>query len=310
MKKAIFLVSVCFLFIHFNAKSQGCSDAGFCTMGALKPQSEGDTAFRHNAKLSFSFGKGEQGTSIIQIIPEIEMSFFENNFVQFKVPFISVTGNLGSNSNAGDISLSITQAVKKNETTKLSFTLGTKIATGNSSDHIGQQKLPLPMPYQTSLGTNDIILGASLQHKEWNFAIGFQGILSNNNKNNFLSDAWTSDAVSTYAIKYFESRLLERGNDALLRIERSFTIKRVNLSAGLLGIYHLQEASIVDDLGSRIAVKNSEGLTLNVNGNANYNFSRRTGINFTCGFPIIVRKVRPDGLTRKIVLTAGFNFLF
>jgi len=299
------LLLLILIVIQHQSKSQGCSDAGFCTIGALQPQQLSDTAFKNNFKLALSYGQGEQGTTIFQTIPEIELSFFKNNLIQLKVPFLFINGNLGNNNGVGDISFSVTQTLVKTKKLKFNITAGTKIATGKSDAEINN--LPLPMPYQTSLGTYDIILGTSLQYNKWNLGLGYQGVLSNKNENRFLHSAYTNNAD---AQKYFESNFLDRGSDALLRIERSFTLKKINLSAGLLGIYHLQESTLVNDSGNRVAIKNSDGLTLNITGNAQYNFSHRTGINLSLGFPAVVRKVRPDGLTRKFVLAAAFNYRF
>ena len=195
--------------------------------------------------------------------------------------------------------------MKKTEKLKFNITAGTKIATGKSD--AAENNLPLPMPYQTGLGTYDLILGTSLKYSNWNFGLGFQAVLSNKNENQFSRNAWTTNPD---AQKYFESIFLNRGNDALLKMERNFKWKKLNLSPGLLGIYHLQESSFIDDSGNRASIKNSDGLTLNITCNAQYNFSNHTGINLVLGFPTVVRKARPDGLTRHFVLAAAFNYRF
>ena len=303
--KKIFCLCVVFVNFHQQVKSQGCSDAGFCTIGTLQPQQPSDSAFKHNFKLSLSYGQGEQGVTVIQTIPELEFSFFKNNFIQLKAPFLLINGNLGNNNGVGDVSFSISQTIVKTDKIKFNLTVGAKIATGKSDAKINNR--PLPMPYQISLGTYDIIFGTSLQYKYWNLGLGFQGVLINKNENTFLHSTWTNNAD---AQTYFESNFLDRGNDALLRIEKSFKLKQLNLTPGLIAIYHLQESSLIDTSGNRIAIKQSDGLTLNITGNARYNFSNRTGINLSFGFPAIVRKVRPDGLTRQFVLTATFNYHF
>ena len=137
--------------------------------------------------------------------------------------------------------------------------------------------------------------------------LGIQGVLSNKNENTFLKSTYTSNAD---AQKYFESTFLNRGIDALFRIEKGFIHKKINLSTGLLAIYHLNESTMLDESGNRIAIKHSDGLTLNITGKAQYNLSNHFGINFSFGFPSVVRKVRPDGLTRHFVLAAAFNYNF
>lgn len=310
MKKIILRAVICIYFIPLHAKSQGCSDAGFCTIGNLKPQSVVDTSFKHSASLSFTYGIGEQKTNIIQIIPELEFRVFKNNSVQVKIPYTSVTGNLGSNSGVGDLALSITQILKQTESTILNFTLGFKFPSG-AADYGNNiaDGFPLPMPYQTSLGTTDLILGASLIYRKWNFALGFQGILSDKNNNMFLKSN-VLPPTNENAKKYFESSQLRRGNDALLRIERKFELKKVTLSLGILNIIHLQKSSIVDSTGVRVNVIGSDGLTVNVTGIMHYEISKQTLLNFSFGVPTIVRDARPDGLTRKLVLTTGLKYNF
>ena len=305
MKKIFLFISVLFFLCVHHAKSQGCSDAGFCTMGNLQPQSDADTSYKHNAAVLFNYGIGEQKTIITQIIPEIEFSFLKNNSLQIKIPYVSASGYLGSNSGAGDLSITVSQTVKKTVNSKLSFSAGIKIPTGTTDEDALNR--PRPMPYQTGLGTTDIILGAGLKFRKWNFAFGFQGILSDQNKNGFLRSKWLDDAD---AQKYFESNQLRRGNDALLRIEKSFSLKKLTLSAGVLNIIHLNASSIVDSTGTRVDVNGSDGLTVNITGKAKYEISKRAEINFSFGFPTIVRDARPDGLTRKVVAAAAFNFKF
>ena len=131
MKKIFFLFAV-FVLIHHQAKSQGCSDAGFCTIGTLQPQQLSDTIFKNNFKLTLSYGQGEQGVTIFQTIPEFEFSFFKNNSIQIKVPYSVINGNLGNNNGVGDVSFSITQTLVKTNKLKFNVTIGTKIATGKS----------------------------------------------------------------------------------------------------------------------------------------------------------------------------------
>ncbi|HLG36379.1 MAG TPA: hypothetical protein VI757_15990, partial [Bacteroidia bacterium] len=171
MKQIIFLAVVLTFFIPLKSKSQGCSDVGFCTIGTLKPQSESDSAYRHSATLSFSFGIGDEKTKIYQVIPELELRILKNNSLQIKMPFVSVRGNLGDNSGVGDISFSMTQTVKETDNTKFNFTLGFKFPTGTTAElttvPVINPVVPLPMHYQTGLGTTDLILGASMKYKKW-----------------------------------------------------------------------------------------------------------------------------------------------
>lgn len=287
--------------------AQGCSDAGFCTAGALKPLQEIDSSFRHQFKLTAAYGIGEQGTLVLQAISEAELSFFKNNTIQLKVPYSYINGNLGSASGLGDITISLSQRLISRPKLALSLTLGGKIATGKSD--LEKDNRSLPMPYQVSLGTHDAIIGTALQYGKWNFGAGFQGVLADHNNNRFLRSGWVDNLD---AQKYFESNRLRRGNDALLRVERGFHLKRFDFSVGLLGLYRIQKDKITLETSEekQVRVQGSEGLTLNLTGGINYLVSPRSTLILSFGTPLIVREVRPDGLTRSVVVNFSYGIRF
>lgn len=304
MNRVILLPVVIFFFAFTKSFSQGCSDAGFCTIGALAPYPVPDSSFKYLAKLSVSYGIGEQRTKHLQLIPELEVSFIKKNTIQLKVPYVSVHGNLGDNSGVGDVALSISQKIIDKENSDLSVTVGVKLPTGTTNT--AENGISLPMPYQTGLGTTDLILGVSYKYKKWNLSSGYQRVLNNKNENGFLHSTDNSDVAN----KYFESNLLDRGDDALIRIERNFPGNKIKLFAGILAIYRLEADKIINDAGTQVALKGSDGLTLNVTGRAQYDFSVRSGVSLLFGTPVKFRDVRADGLTRKLVLTASYQVRF
>ena len=282
-KRVVFTIIL--LSISIKSFSQGCSDAGFCTIGSLNPSMPSDTSFKHVAKLSFSYGIGEQSTTHIHLIPELDFSFFKNNTLQIKVPYISVNGNLGSNSGVGDVAFSISQKIIAKEYSHLSITVGTKLPTGTTNKEL--ENFSFPMPYQTGLGTFDLILGASYQYRKWKFSTGYQMVLSNDNKNNFLHSVNNSSDAN----KYFESNYLVRGDDALLRVERGFVSRKIKFSAGLL----VPRGSVLVWHGS-----------LWHGGGANTTAERRVGIamNYCAGY-IRQQENQQLGIPRSVA--AGFE---
>jgi len=50
-----------------------------------------------------------------------------------------------------------------------------------------------------------------------------------------------------------------------------------------------------------LVITDSKGLTLNTNIITNYKISSKTTFELTSGFPVIARKVRPDGLSQFAV---------
>lgn len=306
--KSIKIIYALFLFIITanSSYSQGCSDAGFCTMGSSKPSGIVDSLYRQHFKFTLSYGAGEQGVTVVQAIPELELSFFKNNSIQLKLPFNTITGNLGDNNGVGDVALSITQRFVRNASNSFSFSAGMKLPTG-TTDEASDNTYSLPMPYQTGLGTTDLVVGAAWNYKTWNVSAGYQTVLNHDNKNTFLRSRYPGDSD---AAGYFESNLLERGDDALLRIEKQFHIKKFMITPGLLGIYRLTEDKITDETGKQVAVKGSDGITLNITATAAYAVSNRFDLQLMFGAPAVVRDVRPDGLTRSLVLNLGFRYNF
>ena len=298
-KKIIPAFSILFL-LYVQSFSQGCSDAGFCTMGSLKSSMADGTPYKHRVKLLFGFGSGEQKTKHVDVIPEFEFSFFEYNVLQIKVPFLVVDGNLGSNNGLGDVSISTSQAFLVTDQSQLGVTIGAKLPTGTTNAKA------LPMPYQTGLGTVDLILGVSYQYNKWKFSTGYQKILSDGNKNHFLHTTNSTEQE----LKYFESNLLARGDDALIRVDRSFNPGKIKLTAGLLSIFRLQKDRITNEMNQQVALEGSDGLTLNVTGGAEFLLSDQSGVNLLFGMPAVVRDVRADGLTRKFVFFASYHFRF
>ncbi|HRB54384.1 MAG TPA: hypothetical protein PLD87_11970 [Bacteroidia bacterium] len=311
MKKifsAAIILSSFFTYNYTNA--QGCSDAGFCTIGALNPQIIADTLgderyLKNNFHLSPTFALGEQGVSIWQYTPEVNLTLVKGLMWQAKMPYVYAYGNLGSNYGIGDVSTSLTYTHFFKKTTSLAVTLGSKIPTHDAGTC--ENGIPLPMPYQRSLGTYDGILGVKFMYKTWNFSAGYQMVLANKNENGFLASRWTGDDD---AQQYFVSNKLNRGDDMLLRAEKVFIVKKLNLSAGLLGIYRLTKDKYTDASGTDQELNGSSGLTLNITGSATYVFTPKSSFGMNFGFPVLVRETRADGLTRSMVVSLVYQINF
>ena len=166
--------------------------------------------------------------------------------------------------------------------------------------------IALAMPYQTGLGTFDLILGVSYHYDMWRIGAGYQAILDDNNINRYLS----SNGRNVSERAYFNSNMLRRGDDALIRLERSIVWKKLDFSVGLLSIYRLQKDKIINAGGLTETLKGSEGITLNLTAGMNYEISKQVDCYLLYGSPLIVRDVRADGLTREFVLSFGFQFNF
>jgi hypothetical protein len=304
----------CLLFTS-EASAQGCSDAGVCTAGPL-----GDITLvggsgkvgwdvRNEARMMFSYAIGEQRTTILQLTPELKVNLTERLRVQARIPFMNITGNLGSTSGVGDPVVTASYAIIKPDAEGLDALLGVKLNTGKAA--LTDDSLrSLPMPYQTSLGTKDLLMGLNYRNRHFTVGVAYQLVVADDNSNGFTHENW-QDVPEAQG--YFESSGLMRADDAVARIQYAFKISRLVIQPGLLAIYHVGPDLRQITLAStpeRISVDGSQGLTLNITADARYPIGDHWSLEASFGTPVITRDVRPDGLTRSMVLNAGLAYRF
>ena len=294
-----------------EAQAQGCSDAGFCTMGAMRPNqffSRKINLRLRSVEITQYFGYTKFQDVILSTIADVNIGISERSSVQFKLPYTLVYSKLDKNQGLGDVSVSFTHALLVAEKYQLSVTAGTKIPTNGATqqDAAGHSN---PSYLQTSLGTYDGILGLSLVSRKWLFAIGYQQPF-NTTDNQFTKATWAGDPDSAVAARYPNARQLQRGNDMMLRIERNFRFSRWNGYLGLLPIYRFNRDVVTDEKGIRKPVENSNGLVLNLLTGTGYRFSVKSSVKLLLGFKLIERKLNPDGLSREFVSTLGYEYRF
>ena len=171
----------------------------------------------------------------------------------------------------------------------------------------------MPMYQQVSLGSVDIIFGASLINEKWLLAVGYQDALTANN-NTFEWSDWTSFYPSeAYVQQYDRATKLKRGTDIMFRVERNFRFARYNLNIGILPIYRITKDQIIDDpsgVGEYVKLDGTTGLAASILAGGGYNFNINNSIRFTYGIKLTDREVNPDGLTRHDVLIIGYLLRF
>lgn len=294
-----------------NVWAQGCSDAGFCTMGAMKP----DQPFNKKIALKLrsmevSFYRGTTTLTPIVYVATADLNFSLNSKTSFqlKLPYQAVEGTLGKTSGMGDISVCFTRNIYSSEKFDVQLSLGGKIPTGRSDKDV--DGLPLPMYYQTSLGTYDLITGISVITRKWLFATGIQHPFNKNN-NQFLWTEWQNGPENiAYVNRYDNARELKRGTDVMLRVERNFRFSRLNFSIGLLPIFRITRDEIADASGKRFKPEGASGMALSGIFTTGYNFNVRSGIKLLLGHKIVQRDENPDGLTREFVSSIGYCYRF
>jgi hypothetical protein len=280
-------------------------------MGAMKPDQPFNKKidFRlRSMELSFYRGTTPLSPKIYVATADMSFSLGPRTTFQLKVPYQATSGSLGNTSSLGDLSLCFTRTLKSTEKYDVNLTVGGKIPTNNSDLEEGGR--PLPMYYQTSLGTYDFITGISIVTPKWLLATGIQHPFNRNN-NDFLWSRWANSGHSEeYILKYAQAKELRRGTDVMVRVERNFRFSRLNFSLGLLPIYRITNDEFINDDGQVIKPDKAKGLALSAIGTAGYQFNVRTGIKLLFGTKLVQRDRNPDGLTREIVNTVSYFYRF
>src|SRR5258706_6125394 len=238
-QKKIFLAA-CLLLLSVMVFSQGCSDAGFCTMGAMKPDQPYNKRLRiklRSIEFSQYYGHTHFNNKIYVSTLEANIGLGSKYVFQAKVPYQIAQGHLGTFKSLNDISLSLTRNVVSNDAFDVNLTIGAKLPSNNGDKQQFNGK-SLPMYYQTSLGTYDLIFGASLVNRKWLLAAGYQQAL-NANQNGLWWGEWEGGPNASYVKNYAESNLLKRGKDIMLRVERNFRRSKFNASIGVLPILRI-----------------------------------------------------------------------
>lgn len=293
-----------------NANAQGCSDAGFCTMGALKPDqgySKKLSIRIRSIELSQYIGVTRFGDIIFNYTSDVSFGINNKSTVQVKIPYAYVDGVLEKTNGISDLSLGFSRNLYADDNIQVNLTLGTKIPLGD--DNISVDGNQLPMYYQTGLGTFDAVIGFSLITKKWLFATGYQQAL-NSTDNDFWWTDWEGHPDEATALTYTQSRRLTRGKDIMFRVERNFRFSNFNFNIGLLPIYRLNVDTNISRGGTTNNISGSDGLALTLLIGGGYQFSVKSGIKIMNGFRLDRRPTNPDGLSREFVSNIGYVYRF
>lgn len=298
--------------------SQGCSDAGFCTMGAMKPDQNYSKRIAiklRSLEVNYYMGTTTLTPKITVATIDFNLAVNDRSSLQIKVPYQSIKGSLGENSGLSDIVLSFSRNLKTTDKWSLNGTLGTKIPTNDANttvnnEHTGGADAPIHMYYQTSLGSFDAIAGISALNSKWLFAAGIQ-IALNANNNQFLWGKFPNYPNREYIEQYNVGLKLKRGIDVMFRVERNWRFTNFNFSLGLLPIYRITKDEVENkDTGERFKADGTTGLALSVLGSFGYQFDVNNSIKIIRGIKLTDREFNPDGLTRNEVWSVSYVYKF
>lgn len=299
--KDIFILTL-FIACGLTAKSQGCSDAGLCTIHSFKPTGgESDSSiFKNQFRIGVSGGSADYDILVSGILLEYSRQINRSFSVDTKIGLVSQSGNKINTTGFSDLFFNINYKASK----KIKLIFGAKVPFSNANKQ--KNGLALPMDYQSSLGTVDLIVGIGYALKNWKINIGWQQPLTQNS-NAFLAENYPP----TSALSKFQStNNYRRSGDILLRV--SYPVKlseKWTLTPGVLPIYHLSNDEFTNINGKQI-IHGSGGLTLNANAYLNYILNKKSALEFNLGSPLVVRDSRPDGLTRSFVAAIQYQLSF
>ncbi len=292
------------LFAAFFSYGQGCSDAGFCTLNGFKPNGEDslDTVNKNYVSVGFSKGEADYHIGILSAYIEYHRQLSEKIGVDAKITGLNHSDANLSTTGLSDLYINAHYGFIKNATVLGSIKI--PLQDGNKLSNEG---LALPMDYQASLGTFDLIIGLKYEIKKLSITAGLQQPLIQNN-NQYLSEKYS--VTSPY--KGFQStNKYKRSGDILLRLSYPIRItKKFTVSPSALLIYHLTEDRFTDINNIEQSISGSKGLTFNGTLYFDYALNKRNSVNLNMGKPFITRKTRPDGLTREYIITLEYKFKF
>lgn len=297
-----------FTLISTSSYSQGCSDAGVCTINNFKDHSfntSQETAKRNLFQSGITYGIGEHSITVVN--PYVEYTSFISQKLSLsgKLTYAFISGELANINSLGDVTISANYMLLNDKYNLVNVFIGSKIPLNNSN--LKDEDNVLPMHYQSSLGTYDFIIGANYSFVNFGVSAALQQPIINSNENEFLKP--TDQNLTEY--KYSSTNSYKRSGDIILRVAYNFLIqKKFSIRPGFLGIYHLNDDSYVDENGETQYIDGSQGLTLNGNLYLSYKLSESQQLELSLGSPFISRESRPDGLTRVFVAGLEYQYSF
>ncbi len=300
-KSIILIVGILLLLTSYTA-GQGCSDAGVCTINSFKPNADGSNQrLLNQVKIGFAYGNADNSISVIGNYIEYNRHFNDQFGIDIKLTSISQKGNGISVFGLSDIFLSANYRV--NKVVKIIF--GTKIPFSKANK--SQNDLPLPMDYQSSLGTFDLIFGIGVEIEKIQIVAAWQQPVTQN-----VNQFFSQDYPSVSKMRDFQStNQFKRSGDVLLRVSYPiFISEKLKLMPSFLPIYHLANDRYTDRTNTEREIVGSQGLTLNGNVYLDYEINEKNAIQLNVGIPFVVRDERPDGLTRRFTANIEYRIVF
>lgn len=296
MKKVLILLC-CYL--SFNLYSQGCSDAGFCSLANTTTLSNTYQKREFKSTLRFGASYGKADNDINAYNSSLEFTRIVNTNMAFnaKINFLAHAGNSIQTGEIGDVYLT----GDFNLMPDFRVTTGFKIPLHQGNKE--KKGVVLPMDYQPTMGTFDFLFSIQRSFENWSVGTGIQIPLTQND-NKFRSTNFIAEE------NFITTNGFRRNPDVWFKLAYMVKMDKITFIPNLLPIAHLGDDTYMTDAGDRKAIMGSRGVTLNIGTQVDIQLCKKAILGFNAAMPIVTREFRPDGLGRKYVLTLDYRYSF
>jgi len=296
------LIIIMMIISSYNLYSQGCSDAGLCTI----QMNHDDKASSLN--YNYSIGLGLSSNNVL--INSYKMTLFYSPLDKVTIfaglPFSIINGNLGTQTGVGDIDFGIQYALHLENEHLIKYSMSLKSSLDREERYTifpSGIAEPLPMVYHPSLGNDNLIIVIDYLFDKWEISGGVLIPFTQPNNNMFITNSDLDNSIVPYIFdEYLTSAGLERSEDVMIRAKREvYKTDKFTVKAGINPIYRLSNNIvnfIENGVDKSFEIEGSGGLTLNIIGDINYQLSESTFLTFAIGIPTIARQNQNDGLLR------------
>ena len=156
MKKIFLSLTVGLISAYGNA--QGCSDAGFCSIGSFKnTAASADEKYSNSLTFGSAFGIGEQSVFVVTPYLQFDKKLNKGWQIQAKVTYNNANKYGYSISGLGDGYVIGVKSWDNKHKGKNAINFGLKFPLNNADNKSNGTILPLA--YQSTLETTDLIVG-------------------------------------------------------------------------------------------------------------------------------------------------------
>jgi hypothetical protein len=285
--------------------SQGCSDAGFCTIGDFNSQhksAESVTFHKNEIDISFTYATHGKNEKFYQ--PQINYRLIKRNksFFEFRLPLNSAknTSSGISNTGVGDVMATYNNSISASKN-KIDYSVGFRVSLTNAGQKASNASQSYPMYLQPGLGTTDLLAVANYTFVKYiSIGTGIQLPLLQYNKNKILF----YPASGVIAAEGYR-----RKPDALLRLTGHYQAGKFKANGTVLGIFHLAD-DYYKTMAGKYSLTGSKGTTLNYVFDFSYAAGSKLSFGLLYASPFKTRKNIPDGLARSSVISLKLTLAF